>query len=179
MKPWHWRARKAAHPWCSIDIKAAVPGWITMLHSPAGVQPCIDFDLEAAAYRFRIARERSRSQVHHVALTQPLVGLDLPSEPEDRIEVREGVEARFQHERALSGVARVPQRQGNDLERVRADLALGGDVPLLFSPLPRPRHRRSDHRAGERVLVADLARTLPRDLGLDLPGTRKRCALSE
>ena len=93
---WHWRARTAAHPWCSIDIKAAVPGWITRRHSPAGVQPCSDFALEAArvpvSYRpiaISIASASTWRRPSHSSASL------CQSEPEDRIEVREGVEARF------------------------------------------------------------------------------------
>lgn len=67
----------------------------------------------------------------HIAPTHELVGLDLPSEPADRIEIREGVELDYSSNE-LSPVLRASLKgNGNYLERILGYLALGGDLPLL------------------------------------------------
>ncbi len=72
----------------------------------------------------------------HIAPTRELVGLDLPSEPEDRIEVRDGVELDY-GSNELSPVLRgCLKGNGNYLERVLGSLALGGDLALLATLRP-------------------------------------------
>ncbi|CAN5669170.1 nucleotidyltransferase domain-containing protein [soil metagenome] len=72
----------------------------------------------------------------HIAPTHALVGLDLPSEPDDRIEVRDGVELDY-GSNELSPVLRgCLKGNGNYLERILGPLALGGDLPLLATLRP-------------------------------------------
>ena len=72
----------------------------------------------------------------HIAPTRALVGLDLPSEPPDRIEIREGIELDYSSNE-LSPVLRACLKgNGNYLERILGDLALGGDRPLLATLRP-------------------------------------------
>lgn len=67
----------------------------------------------------------------HIAPTADLVGLALADDPPDRIEVVEGVELDY-GSNELAGVLRGALKgNGNFLERILGDLALGGDLALL------------------------------------------------
>lgn len=67
----------------------------------------------------------------HIAPTSQLVGLELPAEPPDRIDIVEGVELDY-GSNELSPVLRgVLKGNGNFIERILGDLALGGDLALL------------------------------------------------
>lgn len=67
----------------------------------------------------------------HVAPTRELVGLEPPAEPGDRIEVIDGVELDY-GSNELAGVLRgCIKGNGNYLERILGELALGGDTALL------------------------------------------------
>jgi uncharacterized protein len=67
----------------------------------------------------------------HIAPTQRLVGLSPPDDPPDRIDVVDGVELDY-GSNELSPVLRgVLKGNGNFIERILGDLALGGDLALL------------------------------------------------
>ena len=72
----------------------------------------------------------------HVAPTRELVGLDLPSEPNDRIEVREGVELDYGSNELAPVLRGCLKGNGNYLERILGTLALGGDLALLATLRP-------------------------------------------
>ena len=72
----------------------------------------------------------------HIAPTRELVGLDLPSEPEDRIEVREGVELDYGSNELAPVLRGCLKGNGNYLERILGSLALGGDLALLATLRP-------------------------------------------
>jgi predicted nucleotidyltransferase len=67
----------------------------------------------------------------HIAPTRELVGLEVVSEPKDRIEIVDGVELDY-GSNELSPVLRgAIKGNGNYLERILGELALGGDPALL------------------------------------------------
>jgi len=67
----------------------------------------------------------------HIAPTGDLVGLDVVDDPKDRIEIVDGVELDY-GSNELSPVLRgAIKGNGNYLERILGDLALGGDTALL------------------------------------------------
>ena len=72
----------------------------------------------------------------HIAPTRELVGLDLPSEPNDRIEVREGVELDYGSNELAPVLRGCLKGNGNYLERILGTLALGGDLALLATLRP-------------------------------------------
>jgi len=72
----------------------------------------------------------------HIAPTKQLVGLDPPSEPEDRIEVREGVELDYGSNELGPVLRGVLKGNGNYLERILGTLVLGGDRELLATLRP-------------------------------------------
>jgi predicted nucleotidyltransferase len=72
----------------------------------------------------------------HIAPTHSLVGLDPPSDPNDRIEVREGVELDYGSNELGPVLRGVLKGNGNFLERILGTLALGGDLPLLATLRP-------------------------------------------
>lgn len=67
----------------------------------------------------------------HIAPTSQLVGLDLPSDPPDRIDIVEGVELDYGSNELAAVLRGVLKGNGNFIERILGDLALGGDLPLL------------------------------------------------
>ncbi|HUJ57122.1 MAG TPA: nucleotidyltransferase domain-containing protein [Kofleriaceae bacterium] len=77
----------------------------------------------------------------HVAPTRELVGLAPPPEPEDRIELRDGVELDYGSNELAAVLRGAIKGNGNFLERILGELALGGDPALL---------------AGARAVVAPL-----------------------
>ncbi|MEO8842323.1 MAG: nucleotidyltransferase domain-containing protein [Kofleriaceae bacterium] len=72
----------------------------------------------------------------HIAPTGTLVGLDPPSEPDDRIEVRDGVELDYGSNELGPVLRGVLKGNGNYLERILGTLALGGDLALLATLRP-------------------------------------------
>src|SRR5512147_305041 len=67
----------------------------------------------------------------HIAPTARLVGLNPPDDPPDRIDIVDGVEL-YYGSNELSPVLRgILKGNGNFLERILGDLALGGDMALL------------------------------------------------
>lgn len=72
----------------------------------------------------------------HIAATRELVGLDQPNEPEDRIEVREGVELDYGSNELAPVLRGCLKGNGNFLERILGSLALGGDLALLATLRP-------------------------------------------
>jgi uncharacterized protein len=67
----------------------------------------------------------------HIAPTRDLVGLEVAQEPKDRIEIVDGVELDY-GSNELSPVLRgAIKGNGNYLERILGELALGGDPALL------------------------------------------------
>lgn len=72
----------------------------------------------------------------HIAPTRELVGLDLASEPEDRIEVREGVELDYGSNELAPVLRGCLKGNGNFLERILGSLALAGDLALLATLRP-------------------------------------------
>lgn len=67
----------------------------------------------------------------HIAPTDQLVGLDVPSDPPDRIEIVEGVELDYGSNELAPVLRGVLKGNGNFIERLLGDLALGGDLALL------------------------------------------------
>jgi len=72
----------------------------------------------------------------HVSPTRELVGLDPPSEPNERIEVREGVELDYGSNELAPVLRGCLKGNGNYLERVLGTLALAGDLALLATLRP-------------------------------------------
>jgi hypothetical protein len=72
----------------------------------------------------------------HIAPTRELVGLEPTSEPEDRIEVREGVELDYGSNELAPVLRGCLKGNGNYLERILGTLALGGDLALLATLRP-------------------------------------------
>jgi len=72
----------------------------------------------------------------HIAATRELVGLDQPNEPEDRIEVRDGVELDYGSNELAPVLRGCLKGNGNFLERILGSLALGGDLALLATLRP-------------------------------------------
>jgi len=72
----------------------------------------------------------------HIAPTATLVGLDPPSEPDDRIEVRDGVELDYGSNELGPVLRGVLKGNGNYLERILGRLVLGGAPTLLASLRP-------------------------------------------
>ncbi|HEX5058986.1 MAG TPA: nucleotidyltransferase domain-containing protein [Kofleriaceae bacterium] len=76
----------------------------------------------------------------HIAPTHDLVGLDVVADPNDRIDIVDGVELDY-GSNELSPVLRgAIKGNGNYLERILGELALGGDMRLLDEarPLVKP-----------------------------------------
>lgn len=67
----------------------------------------------------------------HVAPTRDLVGLDVPAEPADRIDVVDGVELDYGSNELAPVLRGVIKGNGNFIERILGDLVLGGDPKLL------------------------------------------------
>lgn len=67
----------------------------------------------------------------HIVPTAELVGLAAPEDPPDRIEVVEGVELDYGTNELAAVLRGVLKGNGNFLERILGDLALGGDRALL------------------------------------------------
>jgi uncharacterized protein len=72
----------------------------------------------------------------HIGPTRTLVGLDPPSEPDDRIEVRDGVELDYGSNELGPVLRGVLKGNGNYLERILGTLVLGGDPTLIASLRP-------------------------------------------
>lgn len=67
----------------------------------------------------------------HIAPTAELVGLTLPEEPGDRMDIIEGVELDYGSNELAPVLRGVLKGNGNFLERILGDLVLGGDLTLL------------------------------------------------
>src|SRR5687768_1254185 len=67
----------------------------------------------------------------HVAPTADLVGLTVVDDPPDRIEVVEGIELDYGSNELAPVLRGAIKGNGNFLERILGDLALGGDPKLL------------------------------------------------
>ncbi|MDX2092014.1 MAG: nucleotidyltransferase domain-containing protein [Kofleriaceae bacterium] len=67
----------------------------------------------------------------HVAPTADLVGLTLPEEPGDRMDIIEGVELDYGSNELAPVLRGILKGNGNFLERILGDLVLGGDLDLL------------------------------------------------
>lgn len=67
----------------------------------------------------------------HIAPTSSLVGLSLPSDPPDRIDVVDGVELDYGSNELSPVLAGILKGNGNFIERILGNLALGGDLALL------------------------------------------------
>lgn len=67
----------------------------------------------------------------HIAPTASLVGLEIVAEPADRIEIVEGVELDYGSNELAPVLRGAIKGNGNFLERMLGDLALGGDSTLL------------------------------------------------
>src|SRR5688572_23464015 len=67
----------------------------------------------------------------HIAPTAELVGLDLVEEPADKIQIVDGVELDYGSNELAPVLRGAIKGNGNFLERILGDLALGGDMALL------------------------------------------------
>ncbi len=67
----------------------------------------------------------------HIAPTADLVGLDIVDDPKDRIEIVDGVELDYGSNELAPVLRGSIKGNGNYLERILGDLALGGDLTLL------------------------------------------------
>ncbi len=67
----------------------------------------------------------------HIAPTAELVGLTTADDPPDRIEIVEGVELDYGSNELAPVLRGAIKGNGNFLERILGDLALGGDLALL------------------------------------------------
>ncbi len=67
----------------------------------------------------------------HIAPTEQLVGLDMPSDPPDRIDIVDGVELDYGSNELAPVLRGVIKGNGNFIERILGNLALGGDLTLL------------------------------------------------
>jgi len=67
----------------------------------------------------------------HIAPTSALVGLSLPSDPPDRIDIVDGVELDYGSNELSPVLAGILKGNGNFIERILGNLALGGDHVLL------------------------------------------------
>ena len=67
----------------------------------------------------------------HIAPTADLIGLTLVDDPPDRIEIVEGVELDYGSNELAPVLRGAIKGNGNFLERILGDLALGGDMALL------------------------------------------------
>jgi len=90
----------------------------------------VDLSLGRARVRLSVARQRPRPQVRARAPTHDLVGLDLPDDTRDRLEIATGWSSTTQ-QRARAGAARRDQGQRQFLEAPVGELVLGGDAALL------------------------------------------------
>lgn len=66
----------------------------------------------------------------HIAPTSSLVGLDVVEDPGDRIEIVDGVELDYGSNEIAAVLRGAIKGNGNYLERILGDLALGGDAAL-------------------------------------------------
>ena len=67
----------------------------------------------------------------HIAPTRDLVGLDVVSDPNDRIDIVDGVELDYGSNELAPVLRGAIKGNGNFLERILGELALGGDSVLL------------------------------------------------
>ena len=67
----------------------------------------------------------------HIAPTRELVGLDVVTDPNDRIDIVEGVELDYGSNELSPMLRGAIKGNGNYLERILGDLALAGDLKLL------------------------------------------------
>jgi predicted nucleotidyltransferase len=67
----------------------------------------------------------------HIAPTHQLVGLETPTEPDDKIVTIDGVELDYGSNELAPVLRGVIRGNGNYLERILGELALGGDEALL------------------------------------------------
>jgi predicted nucleotidyltransferase len=67
----------------------------------------------------------------HIAPTRELVGLETVSDPDDKIVTIDGVELDYGSNELAAVLRGVIRGNGNFLERILGELALGGDQPLL------------------------------------------------
>jgi predicted nucleotidyltransferase len=67
----------------------------------------------------------------HIAPTRDLVGLDVVGDPNDRIDIVEGVELDYGSNELAAVLRGAIKGNGNYLERILGELALGGDTALL------------------------------------------------
>lgn len=67
----------------------------------------------------------------HIAPTRELVGLDVPDDPPGRIDIVEGVELDYGSNELAAVLRGCIKGNGNYLERILGELALGGDMALL------------------------------------------------
>jgi predicted nucleotidyltransferase len=67
----------------------------------------------------------------HITPTRELVGLNVPDDPPGRIDIVEGVELDYSSNELAVVLRGCIKGNGNYLERILGDLALGGDMTLL------------------------------------------------
>jgi predicted nucleotidyltransferase len=67
----------------------------------------------------------------HIAPTRTLVGLNPPDDPPDRIDIVDGVELDYGSNELAPVLRGVLKGNGNYIERILGELALGGDATLL------------------------------------------------
>lgn len=67
----------------------------------------------------------------HVAPTRDLVGLDVPDDTRDRLEIVDGVELDYGSNELAQALRGAIKGNGNFLERLFGELVLGGDAALL------------------------------------------------
>jgi len=72
----------------------------------------------------------------HIAPTHQLVGFSPPDDPPDRIDVVDGIELDYGSNELTPVLRGILKGNGNYIERILGDLALGGDLTLLAEARP-------------------------------------------
>jgi uncharacterized protein len=118
-------------PWSALSEKQATIARAFLAERERERKHLVIYLSGAHAYGFPSPDSDLDLKCVHIAPTRDLVGLDVVSDPKDRIDIVDGVELDY-GSNELSPVLRgAIKGNGNYLERILGELALGGDPVLL------------------------------------------------
>jgi predicted nucleotidyltransferase len=118
-------------PWSVLSAKQAEVARVFVAERERERKHLVIYLSGAHAYGFPSPDSDVDLKCVHIAPTSSLVGLHPPDDPPDRIDMVEGVELDY-GSNELSAVLRgILKGNGNFIERILGELALGGDLALL------------------------------------------------
>lgn len=118
-------------PWSMLTAKQAEVARAFLADREREQKHLVIYLSGAHAYGFPSPDSDLDFKCVHIAPTRDLVGLDVPADPGDRIEVIDGVELDYGSNELAPVLRGVIKGNGNFIERILGDLVLGGDLKLL------------------------------------------------